>query len=145
MAELAPRTGGCLCGAVRFTATPTTHEVDACHCGMCRRWTGGVYMAAPCEGVTMEDEAATGVYRSSDYGERVFCKTCGSSLVWRMQDGSSAHVSVSALDDLSGFVLAQEIFIDEKPAVYDFANDTRKLTGAEFAAKFEVDQEPSGG
>lgn len=144
MADAASRTGHCLCGAARFAAKPT-HEADACHCGMCRRWTGGVFLGAHCDDLAFEDEAALGVYRSSDYGERVFCKTCGTSLAWRMQDGSSAHVSISAFDDPSGFVLAQEIFIDDKPAFYDFANPTRKLTGAEFAAMFAGEQESSGG
>jgi hypothetical protein len=144
MADAPPRTGGCLCGALRFSATPTSLGVDVCHCGMCRRWTGGAFMAVPCGAVAMENGAAAGVYRSSDYGERVFCKRCGSSLIWRMQDGSSAHVAVSALDDLSGFTLAQEIFIDEKPAFYDFAAETRKLTGADFVAMFASAEEGSG-
>ena len=144
MVEALSRTGGCLCGAARFTAKPA-HEADACHCGMCRRWTGGVFLGAHSDDLAFEDDAAICVYRSSDYGERVFCKTCGTSLAWRMQDGSSAHVPVSAFDDVSGFALAQEIFIDEKPAFYDFANPTRKLTGAEFAAKIEGGQETSGG
>lgn len=137
------RTGACLCGAVRFSARFAGGGVDACHCGMCRKWSGGVFLAAAAEDLAVEGEV--GAYRSSDYGERVFCKTCGTSLFWRMQDGSSAHVAVSALDDLSGLTLAQEIFIDDKPAFYDFANPTRKLTGAEFAAMFEAGQEQAGG
>lgn len=144
MSDAAPKSGRCLCGAVRFSAKIGPH-VDVCHCGMCRRWSGGVFMASAGEDIAIEDEAALGVYRSSDYGERVFCKTCGSSLFWRMQDGSGAHVSVSALDDLSGLTFAQEIFIDEKPALYDFANETRRLTGAEFVAMFEAKQEEAGG
>ena len=135
--SLASRSGGCLCGAARFTAVPTTLEVDACHCGLCRRWSGGVYLCMPCENVAFEDESVLGVYQSSAYGERVFCRTCGSSLVWRMQNGSVNIVSLQAFDDKSGFVFAEEIFVDEKPDIYAFANDTRKLTGAEFQARWE--------
>lgn len=136
MAELTLKSGRCLCGEVRFSAKVVA-DVDACHCGMCRRWTGGVFMGVHAEDVVAEDEGALGVFRSSDYGERVFCRTCGSSLFWRMQDGSSAHVAVSALDDMSGLNFAREIFIDAKPAFYDFANSTRRMTGAEFVAMFE--------
>ncbi|MFC3693449.1 GFA family protein [Chenggangzhangella methanolivorans] len=144
MAELAQKSGRCLCGAARFAAK-VSRDVDVCHCGMCRRWSGGVFMAAHAEDVSIEDDSSIGAYRSSDYGERVFCKTCGSSLFWRMQDGSSAHVAVSALDDMSGLAFANQIFIDEKPSLYDFANSTRTMTGAEFVAMVEAGQEQAGG
>ena len=129
--------GGCLCGAVRFTAVPTKLEMDVCHCSKCRRWSGGVFMAVPGgDTVKFESDAALGVFGSSDYGERLFCRTCGSTLAWRMKDGSSTAVSMQAFDDSSGFVFAEEIFIDEKPPQYAFANETRKLTGEEVFAQF---------
>lgn len=131
------RSGGCLCGAVRLSASPTKLEMDVCHCSMCRRWSGGVFMAVPC-GDTLrfdkDDELA--IFRSSDYGERLFCRSCGSSLAWRMQDGSNAAVSMQAFDDIEGFVFAEEIFVDEKPDHYTFANETRKLTRADVMAQF---------
>ena len=34
-------TGGCLCGAVRWSASAPPRDIHHCHCGMCRRWTGG--------------------------------------------------------------------------------------------------------
>ena len=45
-----------------------------------------------------------------------------------------------AFDDIASFRFAEEIFIDEKPALYDFRNDTRKLTGAEVMAAFAAGQ-----
>ncbi|BDA84444.1 aldehyde-activating protein [Aureimonas sp. SA4125] len=128
--------GGCLCGSVRFTATVAAHEFAACHCSICRRWSGGVFLAVDCASLTIENDEGLGIYRSSDYGERGFCKTCGSNLIWRMQDGSAAVVSFQALDEPSGFTFASEIFVDEKPDVYAFANPTKKMTGAEFIAAF---------
>jgi hypothetical protein len=38
-------------------------------------------------------------------------------------------------DDQS-FVFDHQVFIDEKPAYYDFANKTEDMTGAELFAKF---------
>lgn len=126
--------GGCLCGAVRFRADVAKHEMGACHCGMCRRWSGGVFLAVDCEKVEIEDETTLGIYRSSDHAERVFCRTCGSSLLWRMRDGSFTVAALQAFDDPSQFSFANEIFIDEKPAGYEFANKTKKMTGQEVVA-----------
>jgi hypothetical protein len=137
MAASKTYSGSCLCGAVRFTATPEKAEMAICHCGMCRRWSGGVFMGVDCSGgFEIEDDQNVGVHQSSDWGERGFCKVCGSTLFWRMRDGSSVHVSPQALDDPAAFDLTLEIFIDEKPANYAFANGTKKLTGAEIMAMF---------
>ncbi|WAJ31090.1 GFA family protein [Antarcticirhabdus aurantiaca] len=137
-----PLSGQCLCGAVAFTARPLKPEMDVCHCGMCRRWSGGVFMAVPCTDVSVADDAALGVYASSEWGERVFCRTCGASLFWRMRDGSG-HVAVSmpAFENSELFVFAEEIFIDDKPSTYEFAGERRRLTGAETQDQFVGSQE----
>ena len=90
--------------------------------------------------VKVENEDSLRAYISSDWGERVFCAECGTSLFWRMRDGSETSVSMNAFDDVSGFVFTDEIFVDEKPANYDFANATHKMTGAEVIAAFSAQQ-----
>ena len=37
--------GHCLCGAVSFEAEVEKRESHACHCGMCRRWSGSAMLA----------------------------------------------------------------------------------------------------
>lgn len=128
--------GGCLCGAVRFTAKPKNHEFGVCHCGMCRRWAGGPFFAMECNDVRVADEASLGSYRSSEWAERCFCKRCGSVLFYRLVGKDFYAVSAEAFDDRSGFALVSQIFIDEKPAYYDFANKTHNMTGAEVFAAF---------
>jgi len=131
------RTGGCLCGAVRFTATPSDGEFGICHCGMCRRWSAGPFFAMDCSTtVQIEDPSKLGVYRSSEWAERCFCNVCGSVLFYRLVGKDTHFVSVEAFDDRSGLSLTNEIFIDEKPSYYDFANATEKMTGAEVFAAF---------
>lgn len=133
--------GRCLCGAVQFTATPTRNEMEVCHCAMCRRWVGGVFTAVSCgSSVAVADDSALGVYVSSEWGERCFCKQCGSTLFWRMRDGSNTGVSAQAFDDSAAFAFTTEIFIDEKPANYVFANATVRRTGAELFAELEAHQ-----
>jgi hypothetical protein len=128
--------GRCLCGAVRFAATPEKMTMDACHCSMCRRWAGAPAMTVFCTDLKFEDENAVGVYQSSDWAERGFCKTCGSSLFWRTRDHKLFTVSAHAFDDPGQFHFDVEIYIDEKPSNYAFANQTRKMTGAEVVAAF---------
>jgi hypothetical protein len=136
-----PLSGSCLCGAVRFSARPEKLEMDVCHCGMCRKWSGGTFMAVPCGEVKVVDEAALGVYPSSDWAERVFCRSCGSSLFWRLRGrGGPVAVSMQSFDDLSPFTFAEEIFIDEKPSLYAFAGERPRKTGAQVVAEFAAKQ-----
>jgi hypothetical protein len=140
MAQGTPRSGGCLCGSIRYKAVPEKDEMDVCHCGMCRRWSGGVNMSVPCNSVEIEDESELGRYVSSDWAERQFCKRCGTSLFWRLREGGDGHVAVSyqSFDDVTPFFFAEEIFIDEKPAAYAFAGERPRKTGAEVIAAFEA-------
>ncbi|KAA0970671.1 GFA family protein [Aureimonas fodinaquatilis] len=138
--------GGCLCGNVRFSAVPEKLEMDVCHCSMCRKWSGGVFMAVPCgDSVEFVKSDTLETYKSSEWGERLFCRACGSSLFWRLQSPHQYVVAMHAFDDISQFHFAEEIFIDEKPAHYSFSNDTRKLTGAEVMAAFAAGQGSDNG
>lgn len=134
--------GQCLCGEVSFTVKAETDDngqvaLGACHCGMCQRWAGGPFVVLEgAHGLELHDETGLKVFKSSDYGERCFCGTCGSVLFWRMQDGSHIAVSAGALDDHSNQKLTTEIFFDEKSEAYAFAGDTQKMTGAEVFAHF---------
>jgi hypothetical protein len=134
------RSGGCLCGAVRFAVTLDRNAFTICHCGMCRRWCGGPFEAAHCAGVPdFEKEDGLVWYRSSDWGERGFCGRCGTSLFWRLADKPDTFVvSVEALDDTGGFALDRHIYIDKKPDYYDFADDRPRMTEAEFLAEWKA-------
>ena len=129
--------GGCLCGAVRFTATLKNHELGVCHCSMCRKWAAGPFFAMECEGtVKIADASQLGAYRSSEWAERCFCKQCGSVLFYRLVGKDFSAVSAEAIDDKSGLTFTSQIFIDDKPAYYDFANKTHNMTGADVFAAF---------
>jgi len=141
MAELK---GRCLCGSVRFRITTTAREFGACHCTMCRRWSGGPFLAVEAENLTVDDDGHLGVYRSSEWAERCFCSTCGTALFYRLVSGGFHAVSLEALDDPSGFAFTSQIFVDEKPAYYDFANATKTMTGPEVFAAFMPAQAPAG-
>jgi hypothetical protein len=127
--------GRCLCGAVTYRAKATSHDVSACHCGMCRRWTGGPLIYIHAEGrPELTGDEAVGVFRSSDWGERGFCKQCGSILFWKTAGKDRYTFTAGSLDDDTGLVFTRQIFIEDKPDYYDFANDTVKQTGPEAMA-----------
>ena len=125
-------TGGCLCGAVRFEAEDVPEEIGVCHCGQCRRWASGPYFAVRAGEVRFAGEENLGRHASSDWAERGFCKLCGSSLFYHMHDEPFHMMAVGAFDDQSRFVLAREVFIDEKPAFYGFAQETTTSSGDDF-------------
>lgn len=134
--------GGCLCGAVRYQLADKPTETGACHCSMCRKFSGGVYLAVHVQpgGATFEGEENLSVFKSSDWADRGFCKTCGSSLFYRViMPGPGAgimHIGLGTLDDATDIALTGEIFVDEKPGGYTFAEETSKMTGAEVFAMY---------
>ena len=129
-------TGRCLCGGVTFSAESVEADHHACHCGMCRRWVGGPFLAARAEGLRFGGKENIAAYDSSEWAERAFCKRCGASLYYRFKPNDTYYVSVGAFDNPSPYHLASEIYVDAKPSGYDFAGDHPRQTEAEFLAKF---------
>ena len=142
MSEAIVGKGGCLCGKVTFTARTVNPHVGSCHCGMCQRWIGGPNLSVDCgTDVTFQGQENISVYHSSDWAERGFCKHCGSSLFYHLRQHNSYIIPTGIFDDNSPFIFDQQIFIDEKPAFYDFANTTKNMTGAEVFAQYGTDNE----
>lgn len=129
--------GHCLCGKVKITAPSMSREVGVCHCGMCRRWTGGPLFAIDCgTDVTFDGKDSVGVYNSSDWAERGFCKHCGTHLFYRLKGNNQYILPVGIFDNAQGLVFDHQIFIEEKPEYYAFSNKTQNMTGAEVFAKY---------
>jgi hypothetical protein len=81
--------GGCLCGAVRFTARLPSKWVAHCHCTRCQRAHGAAFvtwvgMAA--DRVHIDDSGRSLAWFAGEGGaERAFCGRCGSSLFFRSE------------------------------------------------------------
>lgn len=111
---------------------------------MCRKFSGGVYLGVkvPAGGLTFLSEDGLSVYKSSDWAERGFCGTCGSSLFYRLTlpgpMQGELHVGLGTLDDGNGITLTGEIYIDRKPDGYAFAGATHQMTEAEVLKMFGV-------
>ena len=137
MSELSIIKGSCLCGAVNVSTTSTNNKVGACHCSMCRKWGGGALLVIECgSDVSFEGEENIGIYQSSEWAERGFCKKCGSHLFYKFKQKNQYYIPVGIFDNDEGLVFDHQVFIDEKPEYYSFANKTKNMTGEEVFAQF---------
>ena len=134
-------TGRCLCGAVKFAAEDVQTHVHACHCSMCRQWTGGPMQAAQVGQVTFDGAQHIKRYESSPWAERGFCSECGSALFYLLKEPRMYMLATGAFDDAELFSLAGEIYIDEKPSGYAFAGGHPRMTGAEFMASIGLSED----
>lgn len=129
--------GSCLCGAVKVSVNPTNKIFDACHCSMCRNWASGpVFTVEGGDKAHITGEESVSTYSSSEWAERGFCKHCGSHLFYRMKQGNFCNYSAGLFKDVENFKFHMQIYIDSKPASYEFANKTEIMTEAEVIAMF---------
>lgn len=89
-------TGGCQCGAVRYSATELG-RASICHCRMCQKAFGSFYgplvTAIGLEWTRGKPE----VYTSSNKAKRGFCSKCGTPLTYDW--GGNPEVSIGSLDN----------------------------------------------
>ncbi len=131
--------GRCLCGSVTVTARAVHGRIEACHCNMCRRWGGLAFLGVQCgSGVQFTGEESITRYRSSDWAERGFCRHCGSNLFYRFIPADNYSFPAGLFDDLGDLAFTEEIFVDEQPDYYAFAQETERKTGAEIIAEAEA-------
>lgn len=138
--ESGKRTGGCLCGTVRYEAELQSTDAHACHCSICQKWAGGPAIGLHCvKTPDITGAENVGWYKSSKWGERGFCKTCGSKLFFRLDPsyGDIFSISVASLDNSKDVKITKHIYIESKPDYYDFADDAPRLTGEEFLAQLK--------
>lgn len=130
MDDLMTASGHCLCGAVRVSIRVNRQNVAACHCRMCRTWGGGPLLALETVSEAhIEGEENVTVYTSSDIAERGFCRRCGTHLFYRLKADSHYAIPAGLVDGGEAWTFDTQVFIDEKPDWYAFANSTRDLTG----------------
>lgn len=130
-------TGQCLCGFVTLDISNAGSSVGACHCKMCRRWGGGPFLEiGGGVDVQIKGREFVSVYSSSEWAERGFCSNCGSHLYYRVVATGEYTIPAGILDDVSHLKLDHQVYIDEKPSHYEFANVTLNFSTAEMIAKY---------
>ncbi len=123
--------GHCLCGAVRISAKAEVADVSACHCSLCRGWTGAAQwgFAVPADAVEIAGEVAR--YRATPFAERAWCPACGTHLWLRDDDGPYEFVP-GLFEAARGVPLAREVYADRALACVRLAGDHARVSRAEY-------------
>ena len=132
--------GHCLCGAVTITvAGAHDPRVGACHCRMCQRWSGGLFLCFTADAAAVSVDGEVARYRSSPFAERVFCPRCGSHLWFNDvgEDGTPRHYELmpGLFDAARGWPLRSEIYVDRAMASLTLAGAHRRKSRAEYEAE----------
>ncbi|UVC12488.1 GFA family protein (plasmid) [Rhizobium sp. TH2] len=93
------RTGGCLCGAVRYEVRGEPNQSGLCHCQTCRRITGSAFSATA--NWRADQFQISGEIRT--FEKRSFYPVCGSRLFYFLQDG--VEVFLGTLDDAPNAIM----------------------------------------
>jgi len=62
---------------------------------------------------------AVGRYHASKRAERGFCRTCGSSLYWRLEGAETIWIAMGLFDEISGLHLTRHVHLADKGDYYD--------------------------
>jgi hypothetical protein len=109
-------TGGCQCGAVRFTAERLGAS-SICHCRMCQKATGNFFGPY----VNVEGFAWTNgppaYFQSSEEVQRGFCAKCGTPLSFESK--GQVGIMIGALDDPEAAPPTTQLTFPEKLSYVD--------------------------
>jgi hypothetical protein len=93
-------TGGCQCGAIRYSLSAPPVKVSICHCRMCQKASGAPF--ASFADIERSDFAWTrgspAAFRSSSIAERDFCAACGTPLSFRRIEGTRIEIMTGTFD-----------------------------------------------
>src|SRR5262245_28004692 len=110
-------TGGCLCGAIRYTVSAPITELRACHCHDCQKASGAgasVNATIPSGAflVTKGTPKRYSVVAASGRTlHRFFCGDCGSPLFSRRETApENTGLRIGTLDDSSGMRITTNIW-----------------------------------
>jgi hypothetical protein len=116
-------TGGCLCGAIRYSISAPISELRACHCMHCQRASGShgtVAAFVPSDGFQITQGTPKRFITQADSGRkliRYFCGECGSPIYsHREMTPETLGVRAGTLDDSSGLKIGAHIWTDKARA-----------------------------
>ena len=99
--------GRCTCGAVSVKVSGDyVAAIGACHCLMCQRWSGGVFLSFEAAANAVSAEGPIVRSATSNFAERVFCGTCGAHLWMRdIGENEAFNLMPGLCSEAAGFPL----------------------------------------
>lgn len=129
--------GRCICGEVTI-GVEGAHDpqASACHCRLCQRWTGGVFLAFTVAPNALVVTGPFKQYQSTPFARRAFCGTCGTHLWIRNTDDQDAeyYVMPGLFDAALDWPLRSEIYVDKAMGSIRLAGDHPRTTQADYEA-----------
>lgn len=113
-------TGGCLCGAVRYSIVGPMRSVIYCHCSQCRKQSGHYYAATSSSNDDLKVVGSQHLtwYRASESARRGFCSKCGSALFWKGDGSADISILAGSLDLPTGLQADRHIYVADKGDYY---------------------------
>jgi hypothetical protein len=116
------RTGGCLCGALRYEATGEPLAAGYCYCADCRKASGSgfiPFMVFPSAALRFRGETLSHASPAATGGEAVrnSCPVCGGLVFGGRAGQDDSHtIYAGSLDDPSSFRPTMAIFTRDRPS-----------------------------
>lgn len=116
-----PFTGGCQCGAVRFSVGRLGRG-SICHCRMCQKAFGGFFGPLATGYDVTWTRGAPKYFLSSDRIRRGFCAACGTPLTYEEVDRppeQQVEIAIGAFDDPTVAAPAIQVNLADKLPFFD--------------------------
>ena len=144
MAVTTPFDGGCLCGAIRYRATTPPVRGVICHCPMCRKHSGAPALAfvhfVASDFTWLRGQPAR--YRSSEFAERGFCATCGSTLsMHETVLADRVQIAVGSLDDPARVRIDDHVWTRDRIPWFDVADNLPRFQTSSSAVETKAADE----
>jgi len=128
------RSGGCMCGKIRYEAQGAPFDVTHCHCHSCRKHNGAAVVTLA--GYKADQITWSGAerkfYESSPGVKRAFCGDCGTPLTWEGDGGELGAIvefHISTFDEPDTLKPTAHAFDPERIAWMDVADDLPRYEG----------------
>jgi len=127
--------GGCQCGAVRFSVQGALGRATICHCRMCQKAFGSFYGPFVTAPDLVWTRGAPKYFQSSNRVRRGFCADCGTPLTYEAGRGP-VEIAIGALDDPAAARPVMQLDLEARLPWLGELDDLPTLGAAE-AAKIE--------